>query len=162
CSSNCTWLEFGAEHSAEGRVIKQTSTLSSQEYSYDKAGRLTQTHDTPTGGGCATRIYAYDKDSNRTSLTTRSPGIGGVCATSGGSSQTYSYDTGDRLLGTGLTYDDFGRVTSLPASDAGGGSALTTSFYSNDMVASQSQGAITNSYQLDAVGRPRQRVQTGG
>jgi RHS repeat-associated protein len=37
-----------------------------------------------------------------------------------------------------------------------------TSYCSNDLVASQSQGAITNTYQLDASLRQRLRTQTGG
>jgi RHS repeat-associated protein len=79
-----------------------------------------------------------------------------------GTPQSYSYDAADRLTsGTGITYDNFGRITTLPGEDAGG-STLTTTFYSNDMVASQSQGGITNSYELDSALRPRKRTQTGG
>jgi RHS repeat-associated protein len=162
CSVNCTWLDFNAERSIEGQILSQTSTLSSQQYSYDKAGRLTLVKDTPQGGGCTTRSYAFDADSNRTKLTTRAPGIGGVCDTSSaGSTQSYSYDSADRLLASGLNYDGFGRITSLPGVEAGG-STLSTAYFSNDMVASQSQGAITNSYQLDSALRQRQRTQTGG
>ena len=61
----------------------------------------------------------------------------------------------------GANLDNFGRITSLTGKDAGG-STLTTSYFSNDMVASQAQGAITNTFQLDAALRQRQRVQTGG
>lgn len=43
-----------------------------------------------------------------------------------------------------------------------GGSTLTTTFFSNNMVATQSQGGITNSYELDSTLRPRKRTQTGG
>jgi RHS repeat-associated protein len=60
----------------------------------------------------------------------------------------------------GIEYDSFGRIKSLPGAYAGG-STLTTSFYSNEMLASQSQGGLTNSYQLDATGRVRQVTQTG-
>lgn len=162
CSINCTWLDFGAERSIYGQVLAQTSTLSSQLYSYDNAGRLTLVKDTPQGGGCTTRSYSFDADSNRTALITRQPGIGGACdLASEGAKQTYSYDEGDRLLGTGLTYDNFGRITSLPASYSGGGT-LSTSYYSNDLVKSQTQGAITNSYELDGSLRQRSRTQTGG
>lgn len=165
CSEKCTWLEESQERSIYGQILSQKSLTSSQQYSYDKAGRLTLVHDTPTGGGgCTTRAYAYEgeagKDSNRTSLTTRGPGAGGACVESGGTPQTYSYDAADRLTDSGIVYDSFGRITSLPGKDAGG-STLSTSFYSNEMVASQSQGGITNSYQLDATGRVRQVVQTG-
>ena len=162
CTSECTWLNFELERSAQGKVLKQTSTLSTQQYSYDKAGRLTQAEETPAGGSCTTRDYSYDADSNRTALVTHEPGSGGVCEPgSKGTEQSYKYDSGDRLYGEGITYDNFGRITSLAGKDAGG-STLTTSYFSNDMVASQAQGAITNTFQLDAALRQRQRIQTGG
>jgi RHS repeat-associated protein len=167
CSINCVWLDFSAERSVHGQVLAQSSTLSTQQYSYDKAGRLTLTRDTPNGGACTTREYRFEgeagKNSNRTKLITRAPGIGGACdTTSAGTTQAYNYDAGDRLLATGLSYDDYGRITSLPGAYAGEGKALTTSYFSNDMVAIQSQGGITNTFQLDASLRQRQRVQGGG
>lgn len=161
CTEKCTWLEESDERSIYGQILSQTSLSSSQQYSYDKAGRLTLTKDTPQeGGGCTTRQYFFDADSNRTKLTTRVSG--GVCDTSSeGTSQEYKYDAADRLIGPEtVTYDSFGRITKLPAKFAGG-STLETTFYSNDMVASQSQSGLTNTYQLDAAGRPRQVVQTG-
>ncbi len=163
CISECTWLSFEEERSALGKIMKQTSTLSTQQYSYDKAGRLTQAEETPVGGSCTTRDYSYDADSNRTALVTHEPEpkTGACEPKSTGTKQEYKYDTGDRLYGEGITYDNFGRITSLAGKDAGG-STLTTSYFSNDMVASQAQGAITNTFQLDAALRQRQRVQTGG
>ena len=161
CAEKCTWLEESAERSIYGQVLSQASLSSSQQYSYDKAGRLTLAKDTPAGGSCTTRQYFFDADSNRTKLTTRAPGIGGACDTSSeGTSQSYGYDAGDRLTDSEISYDNFGRITSLPGKDAGG-STLTTSFYSNEMIASQSQGGITNSYQLDSAGRPRELKVTG-
>lgn len=161
CTEKCTWLEESNERSIYGQILTQKSLASSQEYSYDKVGRLTLVKDTPQSGGCTTRQYFFDADSNRTKLTTRTPGAGGVCDTSStGASQSYSYDAADRLTGE-VSYDDFGRITSLPSKHAGG-STLATSFYNNEMVLSQSQGGITNSYQLDAALRPRVRTQTGG
>jgi RHS repeat-associated protein len=162
CGTSCTWLDEGLERSISGQVLDNTNTLSKEVYSYDKAGRLTNVNDTPTGGTCITRAYKYDLDSNRKLLTTRSPGIGGVCATTGGTEQEYTYDPADRLTGTGVTYDNFGRITSLPAIYAGGPSALTTGYFSNDMVAEQTQGSVTNTFQLDATGHQRQRLQAGG
>lgn len=163
CAEKCTWLEESNERSIYGQILSQTSLSSSQQYSYDKAGRLTLAQDTPNGGGCTTRQYLFDADSNRTKLTTRTPGVGGACdINSTGTSQEYKYDAADRLIGPeAVSYDSFGRITSLPGKFAGGGT-LTTSFYSNEMLATQSQDGVTNSYQLDATGRVRQRVQTGG
>jgi RHS repeat-associated protein len=73
--------------------------------------------------------------------------------------QKYGYDEADRL--TGPVYDAWGRITSLPAEFAGG-KALTTGYFANDMVATQAQDGVTNTFQLDATGRQRQREQTGG
>jgi RHS repeat-associated protein len=165
CSEKCIWLEESNERSIRGQVLSQTSLSSSQQYSYDNAGRLTLVQDT-TGGSCTTRQYFFEgeagKDSNRTKLTTRGPGVGGACDTkSTGTSQEYKYDAADRLIGPeAVTYDPFGRVTKLPGKWAGG-STLETTFFSNNMVASQSQAGLTNTYQLDAAGRPRQVTQTG-
>jgi RHS repeat-associated protein len=160
CSEKCTWLEESNERSIYGQILFQASLSSSQQYSYDKAGRLKLVKDTPQGLGCTTREYEYDKDSNREVLLTRAPGAGGACDTkSAVTPLEYTYDAADRLTGE-VTYDSFGRITSLPGKYAGG-STLTTSFYSNEMAAIQSQGGLTNSYQLDSAGRSRQVVQTG-
>ena len=43
-----------------------------------------------------------------------------------------------------------------------GGNALSTSYYGTDMVAIQTQGLITNSFELDASLRQRARLQGGG
>jgi RHS repeat-associated protein len=161
CGESCTWFEEGLERSIYGQILSTSGTLASRQYSYDKAGRLKQAQETPKGGTCTTRAYSYDADSNRTELTTREPGIGGACATSGGTTQKYEYDSADRLLGTGLTYDNFGRIKNLPSVYAGG-KALTTEYFSNDMVASQTQNGITNTFELDATLRQRQRLQGGG
>ena len=160
CTGECTWVEESNERSVSGQILSQTSLASTEEYSYDDAGRLEWAKETPTGKGCTTRQYSFDADSNRTKLTTRPSG--GACETkSTGTSQEYKYDAADRLIGPEtVTYDPFGRITKLPAKFAGG-STLETSYYSNEMLASQSQGGLTNSYQLDSTGRPRQVTQTG-
>lgn len=161
CGASCTWLQFDVKRSINGQILLETGTFGTDRYAYDKAGRLINAQETPQGGSCTTRVYAYDKNSNRTALTTRPPGLGGACATFGGSTQPYEYDGADRLLGAGLTYDNFGRITTLPAAYAGG-KALQTSYFGNDMVASQSQGGITNTFELDGTLRQRQRIQTSG
>jgi RHS repeat-associated protein len=160
CGTSCTWLSFNRDYSINGQVLHQKSTLSEQEYSYDKAGRLTLTKDTE-GGQCTTRAYAFDKDSNRLSKTTRAPKVGGACDTeSTGTKQSYEYDTADRLTGTGVVYDQLGRITSLPAAYSGGGT-LTTNYYVNDLTRSQGQDGITNTYELDSSLRQRKRSTTG-
>ncbi len=161
CGESCTWLSETLERSIYGQISSINGTLVNDAYTYDRAGRLTEARETPSGGGCTTRAYVYDLDSNRESMSTRSPGVGGVCVTSGGTKQEYSYDEADRLTTENPTYDSWGRITSLPAKLAGG-KALTTSYFSTDMVAEQSQNGVTNTFQLDATLRQRQRVQGGG
>ncbi len=160
CGASCTWYDEGLERSVFGQVVANTNSLDSEVYSYDRAGRLAQAQETPQGATCTTRLYGYDADSNRKSLTTRGS-VSGTCATSGGTTQNYEYDGADRLMGGGVAYDNFGRITSLPAADAGG-KALATSYFSNDMVATQTQGGVSNSFELDASLRQRARLQEGG
>jgi RHS repeat-associated protein len=162
CSSLCTWLSFHREDSINGQVLREESTLSDHEYGYDKAGRLTLTKEFGLGGSCTTRSYAFDRDSNRTSLIARGPKENGACDTeSAGTKTSYSYDTADRLIGEGIEYDNLGRITSLPARYSGGGK-LETSFYVNDLTYSQTQDGITNTYNLDAALRQRERIRKGG
>lgn len=165
CSEDCTWLEFERQSSIHSEVLWQQSKiegqLASQVYSYDKSSRLTLVKDTEAGQ-CTTRAYSFDANTNRTKLVTRDPGEGGACDTeSVGTTQDYNYDTADRLLGENVDYDALGRITSLPSQFSGGGK-LETTYYTNEMVKSQSQDGITNTYDLDASGRQRKRTRTKG
>jgi RHS repeat-associated protein len=160
CSSSCTWLEFNREDSIGGQVLGETSTLGTDEYSYDKAGRLTLAKETPAGEGCTTRAYAFDKDSNRLSKTVRAPKAGACDTESAGTKTSYEYDTADRLINEGVEYDYLGRITALPSAYAGGGK-LTTSYYINNLTRSQTQEGLTNTYYLDASLRQRESVQSG-
>jgi RHS repeat-associated protein len=160
CSSGCTWFSQSESPSIHAQTLSQSSTLSTQSYTYDAAGRLTKTQDTPAGEGCTTRIYAYDQETNINSLTTRPPGTGGVCATEGGTALNHTYDTANRLTDTGIAYDSFGDITKLPAADAGG-SEVTSTFYADETLASQVQKGQTLGYNLDPEGRDRQIVSTG-
>ncbi|MGA8365643.1 MAG: RHS repeat-associated core domain-containing protein [Solirubrobacteraceae bacterium] len=164
CSSGCTWFSDSATPSIHGQWLTQTSTLSSENYTFDEVGRLTQVQDTPAGKGCGTRIYAYDEDGNRTSLTTRSPGTEGKCATEGGTTQTHAYDAADRLIDPGVAYNAFGDITTLPAGDASDsepGSELTSTYYTDGQVASQTQEGLSIGYYLDPARRTRETVSTG-
>jgi len=161
CGVSCTWLDFGVERSIYGQILRETGTPGLSSFAYDHVGRLASTQETPQGGSCTTRLYGYDEDSNRKTLNTRSPSVGGECGSSGGTTQSYTYDSADRLVASGLSYDNFGRITSLPAGLAGG-KALQTSFFANDMVATQSQNGVSNTFELDASLRQRQRLQAGG
>src|SRR5207253_4888967 len=127
---------------------------------YDNAGRLTSVADTDntiSPASCTTRVYAYDPDSNRTSLSSYPAGPSGVCSTSTTPTViSHSYDEADRTaVSQGYTYDALGRTTTVPASDAGG-TTLSNGYYVSDMVTSQSQGTASKSFALD----PSERIAT--
>jgi RHS repeat-associated protein len=159
CTEKCTWFTDVVVPSIHGQWTSQSSTLSRQSYTYDAAGRLTQVQSTPTGKGCTTRIYSYDEDTNRKSVTKRESATE-ACATEGGTTETHSYDEADRLTDTGTTYNSFGDMTAVPAADAGG-SELTNTFYVDDQVQSQTQNGQTVGFNLDPIGRARETVSTG-
>jgi RHS repeat-associated protein len=157
----CKWFKDNVVPSIHGQWIEQASTLSHQTYAYDNAGRLTEVQNTPTTSkNCTVRIYAYDEDSNRVSLTTRQPGTEGKCATEGGQGQGYTYDTADRLNEPSITYNTFGDITALPAQDSED-PELTSAYYADDQIQSQKQNKQTISYTLDPAGRTLEADATG-
>jgi RHS repeat-associated protein len=160
CTTGCTWFSEVVKPSIHGQTVTSNSGLGTDSYTYDAVGRLAQTQDTPESKGCTTRIYMYDVDTNRQALTTREPGVGGVCGTEGGTSENHSYDSADRLTDTGVVYDTFGDITKVSAADAGG-SELTSTYYVDNQVASLTQNGQTIGYNLDPAGRIRENVLTG-
>ncbi|MEU8445858.1 DNRLRE domain-containing protein [Streptomyces microflavus] len=117
------------------------SGWSDQAYGYDNAGRLTHVEDT-ADNVCTQRVYTVDKRSNRTAVSSASAALGQACTTTGSTSTTKSYDTADRIVGGGYTYDLFGRTTAVPGS--------TVSYYVNDLAYQQTAGAKRQTWQLDA------------
>jgi RHS repeat-associated protein len=159
----CKWFKDTVIPSIHGEWLEQTSSLSHQAYTYDNAGRLTQVQNTPVGKDCTTRIYTYDEDTNRTSLTTRESSTEKCATTESGKIQEHTYDTADRLTDPGVAYNTFGDITTLPASDAeaSGAYELTSTYYTDNQVASQKQSEQTIGYNLDPAGRTLETVSTG-
>jgi RHS repeat-associated protein len=167
--AGANWATFDVVESIHGQwrsqtsSIPQTSSFSQQQYSYDGVGRLTKVNDT-VSGQCTTREYSYDADSNR-KLSASAASSTSSCPSSASGGPSYTYDAADRLTDLGVSYDRFGRITTLPQQYAGG-NQLTATYYVNDLVKSQTQdtyvnavrNTITNSYQLDPLRRQRQRT----
>jgi YD repeat-containing protein len=154
CSEKCVWFSDSEAYGPNSEIASQASTLSSEAYSYNEAGELTETQETPVGGkGCVTRLYSFNEETDgRESSTTREPNEKGECATSGGVVEGHFYDTVGRLLDPGVTYDQVGNITKMPAYDAGG-SAVTSSFYVDNQVATQEQSEKNVGYVYDPSGR---------
>ena len=160
CGESCTWFSDSIVPSIHGEAMSQASTLSSETYAYDNAGRLTEVQETSAGKSCLTRLYAYDEESDRTSLTKREPGSKGECATEGGTVEAHSYDEADRLDDAGVSYEALGNTTNVPSTDAGG-KELVSAYYADGQTASQKQGEETISYTYDPAGRTLETVSKG-
>jgi YD repeat-containing protein len=160
CTEKCVWFSEGVSYSIHGEALQRSSSLATDVFTYDGAERLTQAQETPAGLGCKVRVYAYDQDSNRLSLTSREPGAEGKCATTGGTVETHTYDEADRLTDAGTTYETFGNATAVPAADAGG-HEVTNSYYVSNQARSTVQNGETITYNLDPEGRSREVVSTG-
>ncbi len=158
CTEHCTWFNDSVTPSVHGETLTQASTLSKENYIYDAAGRLTEVQETPTGSTCTARLYAYDEESDRTSLTTRKSSSE-TCPNEGGTTEHHTYDEANRLTDEGVTYEAFGDTTKLPAADAGQ-YALTSSYYVDGQIASQTQNEKTIAYGYDAEGRTRETKTT--
>lgn len=155
-------LQFRALRDIEGRIGSQTSPGGSeQKYSYDAAGRLLSVRD--RSESCTTRVYGFDLNSNRTSLSTYPADETGQCSTStSAQTEQYTYDTMDRIINAGYSYDDWGRTTKVPASHVSGGGELSIGYFTNDLVASITQAGETSSFTLDPSGRVKTLTKTGG
>jgi RHS repeat-associated protein len=80
-----------------------------------------------------------------------------VGSASGGkpAEERHLFDQANRLVGNGVRYDQLGNTTSLPA-EAAGGQTLSSTFYADNQLATQTQGATTMSYVYDPAGRTLQ------
>ncbi|MEO3876098.1 RHS repeat-associated core domain-containing protein [Nonomuraea sp. B12E4] len=157
-----TWLQFSALRDIEGRIGSQTSPGGSeQKYSYDAAGRLLSVRD--RSDSCTTRVYGFDLNSNRTSLSTYPADETGQCSTStSAQTEQYTYDTMDRITGAGYSYDGWGRTTQVPAAHVSGGGDLSVGYFANDLVASITQAGETSTFTLDPSARVKTLTKTGG
>jgi RHS repeat-associated protein len=165
CSVNCVWIDEQVSESIHGQWRTHQWELSSQEYSYDKVGRLTKVQDDVESpgviAGCTIRSYSFDQNSNRAAMTIKAMDGNGNCQPgTTGTTKSYSYDDADRLTGAGVQYDKFGRMTSIPAQYSGGG-VLTYTYHANEQVRTVEQGGVAKSYSLDPAGRQRRIVTTG-
>ncbi|MEU5522274.1 RHS repeat-associated core domain-containing protein [Streptomyces sp. NPDC047860] len=132
--------------SIHGQVTSDAQ-ITSQNYRYDAIGRLTSVEDTAETV-CTKRTYTFDARSNRKSLTSATGAPGADCPTSGGTTTSYTYDSADRQVNTGYTYDAFGRTTAMPGS-------VSLGYYNNDMIRQETVGSKRQTWQLDGTQRIR-------
>ncbi|MEV0493514.1 DNRLRE domain-containing protein [Streptomyces atratus] len=139
--------------SIHGQVASHAS-WSDETYRYDATGRLTTVEDT-TETLCTRRSYAFDQRTNRKSLTSATGTPGADCPTTGGTTSSHTYDSADRIVDTGYTYDAFGRTTAVPGNG-------TIGYYANDLAYQQTADGKRQTWQLDAALRFRSwKTETG-
>ncbi|MFI6245398.1 DNRLRE domain-containing protein [Streptomyces sp. NPDC051016] len=146
-STGAVVLSDAATYTIQDKQSGHTQTDGSTtqaDYAYDSKGRLTQAADTTTNG-CTARAYTFDANSNRTALTTSSDDCDSSTSDTTTNTTSYTYDTVDRLVKSGYSYDAFGRTTTS------GSTALT--YYTNDLAASETLGTSRKTLGLDAAGR---------
>ncbi|GAA3096478.1 DNRLRE domain-containing protein [Streptosporangium carneum] len=157
------WLSFTAAYDLNGRIAaQQGSAGSAQRFDYDGAGRLTKVQDT-YGGTCATRIYGFDRNTNRTSLTSYPADNAGSCSTTTTPNvQQHHYDAADRITDDGYTYDNLGRTTRVPSAQVTGGADLEIEYFVNDKASALTQGSVQSTFILDPGGRIKTMTTIGG
>lgn len=175
-------LAWIADYDDAGRMVAESTpsagldgehvTGFNRTYEYDSLGRLVTVQDrsvlyadpadvigiTP----CVTRSYTFDARGHGLARNTAISGTDGTCAEAGtGTPEAWTYDNKDRVQtganGTApYTYDQFGRQTSVPASDSPFGVAagdLTIAYFDSDLVRSLYQNGATTTFDVDALGR---------
>ncbi|WP_328878768.1 hypothetical protein [Streptomyces sp. NBC_00299] len=65
-----------------------------------------------------------------------------ACTTTGATTTSHAYDSADRLVDSGYTYDAFGRTTAAPGT--------TLAYYTNDLVRQQTAGTQRQTWNLDS------------
>jgi RHS repeat-associated protein len=172
------WLEHTVVPSVHSQWRSDNSTTGARNYAYDGLGRLTRSTDrnAPAVAGddaCTARAYTYDIDSNRLAKHQRASTTSTCPALDTGSTadrvQTLVYDPADRLLDQGstpgLVYDDFGRITTLPAAGTSGGAGVRNTYWANDLIRGQDStdplAPRSLTWTLDPQLRPRTMTDTG-
>lgn len=153
-SGDCQLFSESLTGTAHGQTAKRVSTLSSQVYRQDAAGRVTSVAET-IGEKCVTRTYGFSPASDRTSSAVYAPAADGSCQTSTpASSRTWTYDTANRVTTAGYTYDELGRTTTVPAVDTGapGAGPVTATYHADDLVDTVTQNGRTTDYTIDVTG----------
>ena len=176
-----TLLSWTRGYSAHGQVATETSPSSAGARStvnaYDPAGRLVQVSDT-LGGVCTVRGYGFNANSDRTRRSTWAGTTSACPAATLGAETTLrsgTFNSFDQLTATTVsgagagsgtyTYDALGRSASVPAVDVPGPTTtadVSLAYFTNDLIAVQTQGATSRTYALDALGRLASWVDSTG
>jgi RHS repeat-associated protein len=149
--ADCVLFREALTRTGHGQTAKRVSTLSSQTYQQDKAGRVTTVEDT-VGERCTTRTYGFNTASDRTTSAQYGPAGDGSCQSGTPAAlRSWSYDTADRVSTAGYGYDALGRTITVPAVDTAApeAGAVMVGYHASDLVDTITQGGRTTDYTID-------------
>ncbi|TCO44517.1 RHS repeat-associated protein [Kribbella antiqua] len=153
-AADCVLFRESITRTPHGQTAKRVSSLSSQSYTHDQAGRITAVADT-VGQQCTTRTYSFNVAADRLANAEYAPAADGSCqSVTAASTRNWTYDTADRVTSAGYAYDALGRTTTVPAVDTGvpAAGAATIGYHANDLVDTITQGGRTTDYTIDVTG----------
>ena len=131
--------------SPAGRVSAETTTGRSRAFTYDGAGRLTQTNE---NSGATIRNYAYDANSNRCANATSCSGA------------TFTYNNGDRITASpyasAYSYDAHGNTVATTGTS--GNPSMKFAYDANDHATVTNDGTTTIVNALAPSGRVLRRT----
>ncbi|MFD5681003.1 DNRLRE domain-containing protein [Streptomyces bacillaris] len=136
-----------AQYDIGGRLVGRSQTDGtsvSTSYGFDSLGRLERAADT-TVEGCSVRAYTFDGNRNRTAKSVTDDDCEASTEDAVTERTAYTYDSADRLTGSGRTYDALGRTT------AKDGAQLT--YFTGDGLRSETVGGLRRTWDLDGIGR---------
>ncbi|MFK4082827.1 DNRLRE domain-containing protein [Kribbella sp. NPDC020789] len=153
-SGDCVLFSEQTTNTAHGQTARRVSTLSSQVYRQDAAGRVTAVEEM-VGEKCVTRTYGFSPASDRMTSAEYGPAADGGCqTTTPAASRTWTYDSANRVTTAGYGYDALGRTTTVPAIDTGAPAAgnVTATYRADELVDTVTQGGRTTGYTIDVTG----------
>lgn len=131
-----------------GQWMRRTG-LSVQTYTNDALGRITRVDDV-SEDVCTRRTYGYTgtagRNSNRATQSRAVGAAGAPCSDAGAVTTTHSYDSADRIVDAGYSYDAFGRTVTTPG--------LSLAYRTDDRIRQQRTADVRQTWDTDAAGRP--------
>ncbi|MFC8260734.1 DNRLRE domain-containing protein [Streptomyces sp. NPDC057291] len=145
-------LAENAAYTVHGTVREHTNTTgvsSTSSVLFDAAGRAAQV-DQVTDLDCTRAVNRYNNDGSMTQQTKYDSDCASI-DTASGVTTSFTYDSADRPVDSGYSYDTLGRQTSSP-------DGTSTKYFANDVTSQETAAGQRKTWTPDAEGRLATRV----
>ncbi|MFF3246450.1 DNRLRE domain-containing protein [Streptomyces sp. NPDC002870] len=132
-------------HGNTGARNHTTGVTVGTTFQYDAAGRATRA-DTENDTSCIRKANEYNSNSSLIKQTTFQADCASI-DTAQGDAETFAFDSADRPIDSGYSYDAFSRWLTRP-------DGTTQKYFANDLASQETTGGNRQSWTLDAEGRP--------